>query len=597
MSGKSQLNILTHISLAFAGLMWVFPFLHAAHKNPLTTFYQEWWSALLGVLALAGLLARDYWQQAAMPRIAWLPVGLIAVIVLQMALGMIVYAGQGGLYILYLLFAVLMMQLGARLRDQLGVERLALTLAAFLAVGAEASAVLGLLQHYHWHSWLDKVVVANTIGTVYGNLAQSNHFANYSAMGLASLGLLFQQRRLPVAVVLPAASLLLWVMALSSSRSSWLYLAMMCALAGWGAWRRPEFRRLLAYSLALLAGFVAANFLVKLSFVPGGTSSSTLERFTGQDAYGGLRVYIWREAWTMFADAPWLGWGFGQFGWQHFQLGPVLLRTNIVGIYNNAHNLIFQLAAETGLAGLMVLFAALAAWLRGQCRTEYSVARWWAYAVLGVLAIHSLLEYPLWYAYFLAIAALLLGALDEARHPLGGRIFGPLVMAAVMLAGLLLLLVLHDSNRQLEAALVKPRPVVVGAVNAAAAAKSPSYVWQSLRELQHSTLLQPYADLLLSARIEPNQTGLAHNLALNTRVLRTFQVAAAAYRQPLLLALAGRWQEAQLAWEQAIWSYPNHQWEVDRLRALAEKDPEHFAALLEFALLKEQEYARAVRNR
>lgn len=597
MSGKSQSTLLTHISLAFAGLMWVFPFLHSAHKNPLTTFYQEWWSALLGVLALAGLLSRDYWQRAAMPRIAWLPVGLIAVVMLQMALGMIVYAGQGWLYILYLLFVVLMMQLGAYLRDELGLERLALALAVFLVVGAEAGAVLGLLQHYHWHSWLDKVVVAKTTGTVYGNLAQSNHFANYCAMGLASLGLLFQQRKLRLAFVLPAASLLLWVMALSSSRSSWLYLAMMCALAGWGAWRRPEFRRLLAYSLALLAGFVAVNFLVKLSFVQGGESYNTLERFTGQDAYGGLRFYIWREAWTMFSGTPWLGAGFGQFGWQHFQLGPALLRSNVAGVFNNAHNLIFQLAAETGLAGLAVLFVSLAAWLRGLFSTEFSVARWWAYAVLGVLAIHSLLEYPLWYAYFLAIAALLLGALDENRLPLGGRIFGPFVMAAVILAGLLLLLALRVSNQQLEAALVKPRPVVVGAVNAAAAAKSPSYVWQTLRELQHSTLLQPYADLLLSARIEPNQTGLAHNLALNTRVLRTFPVAAAAYRQPLLLALAGRRQEAQRAWEQAIWSYPNHQWEVDRLRALAEKDPEHFAALLEFALQKEQEYARAVRNR
>ena len=46
---------LTHISLALVGLMWVFPFLHYRHQYPLTAFYQEWWSALLGVLALAPL--------------------------------------------------------------------------------------------------------------------------------------------------------------------------------------------------------------------------------------------------------------------------------------------------------------------------------------------------------------------------------------------------------------------------------------------------------------------------------------------------------------------------------------------------------------
>ncbi|MDD4946267.1 MAG: Wzy polymerase domain-containing protein [Gallionella sp.] len=568
-------------------MMCVFPFLHHVHKNPITTFYQEWWSALLGVLALSGLLARDYWRQASMPRIAWLPAGLIVVVVLQMALGMIVYVGQGLLYILYLLFAVLMMQLGARLRDELGDEGLALTLAGFLLVGAELGAVLGLLQHYHWHSALDTVVVANKAGTLYGNLAQSNHFANYSAMGLASLGLLYQQRRLPVALVVPAASLLLWVMALSSSRSSWLYLAMMCALAGWGAWRKPEFRRLLVYCLLLLAGFVAANFLVKLAFIGGDHSANTLQRFTGQDAYGGLRRYIWREAWMMFSNAPWLGWGFGQFSWQHFQLGPVLLRSNIAGVFNNAHNLIFQLAAETGLAGLGVLLVTMAAWLRGVFCTQLSLARWWAYAVLGVLAIHSLLEYPLWYAYFLAIAALLLGAFDNARYPLGGRVFGRFIMAAVIVGGGMVLAQLRFSNQQLEMVLAKRSTIVAGAN---------IDIRQTLRELQRTILLKPYADMMLSGYIEPNQTGLEQNLALNTRVLHTFPISSVAYRQVDLLALAGRQQEAKLAWEQAIWSYPKHQLDIERLGAQAEKDPEHFAALLEFALQKEQEYARAVHN-
>lgn len=587
--GNTQVNPLTRISLACAGMMWVFPFLHHVHKNPLTTFHQEWWAALLGVMALAGLLARDYWQNPTIPRIAMLPAGLIAVAALQMALGLIGYAGQGLLYILYLSFAVLLMQLGARLRDELGMEALALTLAAFLVVGAELSALLGFLQHYHWHTWLDSVVVANKVGTLYGNLAQSNHFSNYAAMGLASLGLLLQQRKVRIAVALPAAFALLWAMAMSGSRSSWLYLLLMAVLAGWGALRRPEFRRLLIYCLLLLTGYVAANFLVKLSVVDGVNSFNALDRFEGQDAYGGLRLYMWHEAWMMFTGAPWLGWGFGQFAWQHFLLGPSLLRSNVAGVFNNAHNLIFQLAAETGVAGLTVLFAALAVWLRGLFFTTFSPARWWAYAVLGVLAIHSLLEYPLWYAYFIAVAALLLGATDETRFSLGGRIFGPFVMAAIMLAGLLTLWHLHGQNRQLEAALAKrPAPAIVAGSSAEAR--------QTLRDLQHSVLLQPYADMSLSAYIEPSQTGLSQNLALNSRVLRAFPIGSVAYRQAYLLALSDRQQEARQAWLQAIWSYPNNAAELVRLRSMAEKDPAHFAALLEFALQKEQESVRAVHN-
>ncbi|MEO8331030.1 MAG: hypothetical protein ABI479_01240, partial [Gallionella sp.] len=74
---------LTHISLAMVGLMWVLPFLSYRHAYPLTTFYQEWWSALLGVLALTLLATRDYWKQPEIPRIAQLPAALIVVVLLQ----------------------------------------------------------------------------------------------------------------------------------------------------------------------------------------------------------------------------------------------------------------------------------------------------------------------------------------------------------------------------------------------------------------------------------------------------------------------------------------------------------------------------------
>jgi len=109
-------------------------------------------------------------------------------------------------------------------------------------------------------------------------------------------------------------------------------------------------------------------------------------------------------------------------------------------------------------------------------------------------------------------------------------------------------------------------------------------------------LLSSYAELSQSALIEVNAQGLKDKLALNSRVLRFTPIVSVAYRQALLLAQSGQQQQAQLAWEQAIWSYPTGINERKQLEHLAEKDPAHFAALLEFALQKEQEYARAVHN-
>jgi O-antigen ligase len=582
---------LTHISLTLVGLMWVLPFLNYRHQYPLTTFYQEWWSALLGVLALTLLASRDFWQQPEIPRIAQLPAVLIGVVLLQWGLGKVAYFDQTLLFVLYLLFAALLMLLGARLRDCLGMAKLAQVLAIFLLTGAELSALIGVLQHYRWNTPLDSVIVMKISSSVYGNIAQPNHFANYIALGMISLGLLFQQHKLRAGQVAMLAMPLLFVMTLSGSRSSWLYLLMMAGLAWWWARRDAGQRPLLRYSLLLIAGFGVMHLIVQLPFlVPAGADSSvnTMQRLFGDNASGGVRLFLWREATLMFMQSPWLGVGFGQFAWQHFQLLPELHPDGIVGLYNNAHNLVFHLAAEAGIAGLLALLLPLGAWLNGSRRTTPDAAHWWGYAALGVLAIHSLLEYPLWYTYFVAVAAILLGALDETRYRLELRTTGRMSVFAILLLGLLALMQLLSGYRDLE------QVQAIRSASGVEAGASGSFR-EKLVAIHGGSLLSPYAELFMSSLIEVNNDHIKEKLALNTRVMRFVPIGAVVYRQALLLAQAGHPEQAKIILEQALWSYPNaygqpHQ----QLLELAEKDPAHFSALLEFALQIEQEYPRAV---
>jgi len=579
---------LTHISLALVGLMWVFPFLHYRHEYPLTTFDQEWWSAMLGVFALILLATRDYWRQPEIPRIAQLPAALIAIALMQLLLNKIAYIDQGLLYILYLLFAALLMLLGARLRACFGIEKLAVVLAVFLLIGAELSALIGVLQHFRWRTPLDAVIVMKTAATVFGNLAQPNHFANYIALGLVSLGLLFQQNRVKARYVVLLALPLLFVMTLSGSRSSWLYLLMMSALAWWWSRRDTQQRPLLRYSLSLIAGFVLMHLVVKLPFMSGAASSvDTMQRLFGDDVSGGIRLYLWHEAGLMFAQSPWLGAGFGQFAWQHFQLLPVLHPGNISGLYNNAHNLVFQFAAEAGLAGLLALFGSLGVWLYGMRRATLGAAQWWGHAALGVLAIHSLLEYPLWYTYFVAVAAILLGALDETHYRLELRNVGRMSVLAMLLLGLMTLIQLRSGYRQLKDTLVTGP----ASANAVAAFE---HTRDGLIAVHEGSLLSPYAELFMSSLTEVDDDHLKEKLALNSRVVRFIPMAPVVYRQAFLLAQNGQLEQAKLALTQAIWSYPQNAEAQAQLVSLAEKDPVHFSALLEFALQKEQEHNLAV---
>lgn len=584
-----QIN-LTHISLALVGLMWVLPFLHIRHQYPLTTFEQEWWAALLGLMALALLAERKYWLQPQLPRIAQLPVALIGIVLLQMALGKVAYVDQGLLYILYLLFAALLMLLGSWLRECYGIEKLAVALGLFLLVGAELSALLGVLQHYRWHTPLDALVVRKVASSVYGNLAQPNHFANYVALGLISLGLLYRQGKLKVGYVALLAAPLLFVMTLSGSRSSWLYLLMMSGLAWWYARRDKQQLALLRYSLLLLLGFGLMHLVVKLPFMAGVNGIDTMQRLFGEDANSSIRLYLWNEAVQIFMQSPLLGVGFGQFAWHHFQLVPSLHPANIVGLYNNAHNVVFQLAAEAGIAGLMALSGALGVWLYGMRRATLGAAHWWAQAALGVLAIHSLLEYPLWYTYFVAVAAILLGMLDETHYRLELRSIGRMSLVAILLLGLLTLVQLRIGYGQLEETLAI-RPVSGNVAEARQRTRD------GLIAVQSGSLLSPYAEVFMSPYIEVNDNMLKEKLAMNTRMVRFIPTASVVYKQAYFLAQSGQLEQAKQVLEQAIWSYPGNGDAHVLLLDLAQKDPEHFSALLEFATLKEQEHARAVRIR
>jgi len=580
---------IAHISLTFVGLMWVLPFLYYHHAYPLTTFYQEWSAAVLGLCAMPLLLTKRYWLQPQLPLIVLLPIGLLLVGMMQFVLGKVSYFDQVFLLALYLLWAALLMMLGQRLREELGLPALATALASFLLVGAELNALAGILQHYRWHTFLDAVITVKISVAVYGNVAQPNHFANYITLGLISLGLLHVRSLLRGGYVALLAMPLIFVLVLSGSRSVWLYLLLMAGMAWLWQRRDKSCSPLLRYTLLLLLGFGLMHAVVQIPWLEGAAGSiTTMRRLFGEGTGGSIRLYLWREGWQIFTQFPLLGAGFGQFAWQHVQLGPVLQNPSIVGLYNNAHSLALQIAAEMGLVGLLILLGMLAMWLIQCGRSQRTVYHWWGYALLGVLAIHSLLEYPLWYAYFLGVAALTLGMLDTTTYRLELRFLGRLALGAILLLGVLSLVHLLKSYRNLEM-LREVRQAV----------SKDGYFWHEDLMAAHAQIpLRPYFDLFMSGKIKVGAANLADKCILNERVMSFAPIGAVVYREALLLALSGEQVAAQLQMERAIWSYPDDfQATRKELSALAQKNPENFAALLEFALQKYEERQHAVHAR
>ncbi|WP_283745538.1 O-antigen ligase family protein [Sideroxydans sp. CL21] len=580
---------LARISLTFVGLMWVLPFLYYNHAYPITTFYQEWGAGLLGLCAMPLLLTSRYWQAPEVPRIVMLPIGLMLLLMVQFLAGRISYFDHLMLLALYFMFAALLIMLGQRLRVELGLPALATALAVFLLAGAELNTLAGILQHYRWNTFLNPVITAKTSHAVYGNLAQPNHYANYIALGMISLGLLYARFSMRIWQVALLAVPMLFVMVLSGSRSSWLYLLSAAGLAFLWQRRDQTLRPLLYFTLALLLAFGLMHFVVQIPWLEGATGSvTTTERLFGDNASGAIRLHLWREAVLIFLQFPLLGAGFGQFAFQHFQLAAELHNTALTGLYNNAHDLVMQTAAEAGLSGVLILLGTLGMWFRQSVRgAQYTIYHWWGYAILAVLGIHSLLEYPLWYLYFMGVAAIMLGIFDTTTYRLELRNVGRASAAAMLVLGALSLTQMFLGYKRLENALVMKGKT-------SADRSLVPRVQDELMAVHQSPLLGSYADLFIASTMELSADHLEQKLELNERAQRFIPIAPVVYHQVSLLALSDREAEAKAQLERAIWSYPmDYPTARTELEELARKDPARFSALLEFATQKYEEYQRA----
>lgn len=531
------------LALSALALLLTLPFLDPRHHLPIATFRQEWLAGGLGLLALLALLADGggRWQ---LPRIALLPLAPLALAWLQLALGFDVAYEQAVLLSLYLLWSVILMLAACRLEAVAGRDSIADVIAWSLLAGALLAAAAGAAQ-----TWLPQLGLPWVFpggGRAIGNVAQANNFADHLWLGLAAAAYLYQRGRLALAPLLAVAAPLLVMSLLSGSRSVYLYafaLAVWCLLeARHGADVRR--RRLRHCALLLLPGLLVAQWLIGASGIAG-TSVPSAQRLLAEGSYDSVRLTLWRAAADILGDHPLLGAGFDSYSREYFariEAFPIAGK----GIPEHSHNLLTEIAAEFGLLGLAALTAAGAAWLAG-LRGRRDDASFLAIAALLVLGIHSLLEYPLWYAHYLAVAALAL-ALGERRRwdfAAGGRQRALFAVGALL--GLAALFSLRADYLRLEEA------TQGGDATGPLGAETRQAL---LADAYTRSLWRQYAALQFAAVMPIDDHALTERLKLMEEAMRFSPIRQAAFRHAALLQLAGRHDEAAAQLRRAMLAYP-----------------------------------------
>ncbi|OYU92430.1 MAG: polymerase, partial [Burkholderiales bacterium PBB5] len=187
-------------------------------------------------------------------------------------------------------------------------------------------------------------------------------------------------------------------------------------------------------------------------------------RVSAEVAAGGgspnARPNVWRTTWLLILQHPWTGVGFGEF---NFAWSLTAFDHRPTAFFDHTHNLALQLMVELGLplSALVLLLMAAAlvqaglAALRAQGEAA-TVSRACLLLVL-LCGLHSQVEYPLWYAYFLLPTALAWGlalgtpgrpASDAAAPARSSVSLAGMLAGVVMVAGGVLALV--DYQRVVE---------------------------------------------------------------------------------------------------------------------------------------------------
>jgi len=231
-----------------------------------------------------------------------------------------------------------------------------------------------------------------------GNLRQPNQLATLVIWGL--LAATYLLRRTPWLWSLASLPLLLTLFA-TGSRVGVLSLALIVGVALVRSRRARSWQRK-AWLAAGMTALVLAWF-----------AASAFTRDTADSALS-QRLALWRDVWSIIEQTPWFGVGWGQlnFAWT---LTPLSARAP--DVFDHAHSLPLHLAAELGLPMALCVLALLGITLRLSRRAGRTREGATAMLMLATTLLHSLFEYPLWFAYFLLPSAFLFAWLVAAGVP------------------------------------------------------------------------------------------------------------------------------------------------------------------------------------
>ena len=496
------------------------------HYFPWTCFHAE-------ALAAAAMLIPALWvclsSQGAtrLYTSAWLVTLAMLVAFLQYVFGLIPLWGTFWISAAYLLGLLISLQCGDRWERMAPGQCLeylayAFVLASLLSLPIELTQWLDL-------SWSTPLLMqASNIQRPFANMAQPNLLADLYLLGVVGVSWLYGRARIPGLLAWGVIALFLLGTALTGSRAAWINVVV---LLFFYRYLRPQST---GRGQARVVMGLAAFFFVCALVAPKvqvlllqADQLDGLRQFSVASANS--RISVWKMMARASLESPWFGFGWGQVIKVNFVFPDAMDVER--GLFGQSHDLFLDLVLWNGYP-LGILFSlAIVAWIWKLLRLQHDRANAHVQAVVAILCLHSLIEFPIYYSYFLFPAGMLMGTVQsqlEGEPVLEVR-YG---FMALLAAGFFVLVVTTRDYFQIERSFYALR------------LESRGYLTELDKKTPHSWALTQMEEHLRISRIEANDQISPLELAHMEDVVRATPGAYIMFKLALNYGLTGKREKA-----------------------------------------------------
>ncbi|MCU4564272.1 PglL family O-oligosaccharyltransferase [Acinetobacter sp. WU_MDCI_Abxc222] len=422
------------------GFAWLSPF----HYSPWVMFSSEVSTFGAGLCVLAALIQ----QNIKIPRaqILLLPFTLIPIV--QWGFGLVFDLSTALLSSFYLLGFWFMVVTGYNLSlDQKMRDQIFSGFSLLVIITSLLTSLIAIFQWLNIESHL--IYTLHLIGNrPYGNFGQPNNMATFLIIGLLGCLYLYEKNKVTLWLLLPSALIILFTIALSQSRTSWIvfpFLFIYWIVKQIGKQKRFGFIQgfLWCVGFFVMAGIVlpfATSLIEAWASTDVTQASSLVERASS----GYLRFNIWSQMLLAVQQHPWLGYGWNQTSVAQMTVYPAFPTGEWT---TSAHNVLLDLIIWNGIplgAVIITYFACWFIWLNQQAKNAISII---AIMMVCTVLIHAMLEFPQRYAYFLLTCGFLLGIVQAQTPVLKGIVLNKNLLRLTWAISLLVIVaILRDYN-------------------------------------------------------------------------------------------------------------------------------------------------------